>query len=130
MDGPDRGARLAPPTAAVRESFPAGEWADLAALGGPGKDWPEGAAEDFEAFVAARRGVHRRWCVPCTTYWYVAGEDYIGTLIVRHRLTPSWPRPAGMSATTSCPTGGGRVTRMLAAGPAVPAGTMPAPRKS
>lgn len=96
-----------PPTTVVRESFLAGELADLAASGGSG-DWLDGAEEDFAAFVAERRGVRRRWGVPCTTYWYVSGEDYIGTLIVRHRLTPELAEVGGHVGYHVAPPGGGR----------------------
>jgi predicted acetyltransferase len=113
MTDPSR-ARLVPPTTAVRESFLAGERDDLAAPG----DWLQGAEEDFEAFVAARRGVQRRWGVPCTTYWYVSGEDYIGTLIVRHRLTPELAEVGGHVGYHVVPARRrqGHATRMLAAG--------------
>ncbi|WP_433471743.1 GNAT family N-acetyltransferase [Spirillospora sp. CA-142024] len=86
--------RLVPPTTAVRESFLAGERADHLASGDP-MDWLEGAHDDFEAFVARRRGVQWRWGVPCTTLWYVSGERYIGTLIVRHRLTAELAEAGG-----------------------------------
>jgi predicted acetyltransferase len=79
--------RLVAPTTAVRESFLAGERADCVAEGRT-TEVLDRAAEDFDAFVAERRGVYVRWGVPCTTYWYVSGSDYLGTLVVRHRLTP------------------------------------------
>lgn len=117
VDDPSRVPRLVPPTTVVRESFLAGELADLAASGGSG-DWLEGAVEDFAAFVAERRGVRRRWGVPCTTYWYVSGEDYIGTLIVRHRLTPELAEVGGHVGYHVVPAWRrqGHATRMLAAG--------------
>ncbi|MEO3824342.1 GNAT family N-acetyltransferase [Actinomadura sp. B10D3] len=116
MDAPSRTPCLVPPTTAVRESFLAGERADLAASGSG--DWLEGAEEDFEAFVAERRGVQRRWGVPCTTYWYVSGEDYIGTLIIRHRLTPELAEAGGHVGYHVVPARRrqGHATRMLAAG--------------
>jgi predicted acetyltransferase len=74
------------PTTAVRDSYLEGERADCIARGTP-TDWLAGAADDFDAFVEARRGVKTRWEVPSTIFWYVAGPEYIGTLVIRHRLT-------------------------------------------
>jgi predicted acetyltransferase len=86
--------RLVPPTTAVHESFLAGERADHLATG-DSMDWLDEAFDDFDAFVAHRRGVQERWGVPCTTYWYVSAENYIGTLILRHRLTPELSEVGG-----------------------------------
>lgn len=86
----DRPPHLVPPTAAVRDSFLAGERADCLAEGATG-DWTrtlDAAAADFDAFAARVRAVRHRWGVPYSTFWYVSGEHYIGTLIIRHRLTP------------------------------------------
>ena len=30
----------------------------------------------------------RRWGVLSSIFWYVSGEHYVGTLVLRHRLTP------------------------------------------
>ena len=35
------------------------------------------------------------WGVPVTTLWYVDGATYLGTVIVRHRLTPELTRRGG-----------------------------------
>jgi len=109
--------RLTAPTTAVRESFLAGERADHLATGDP-TDWLDEAYRDFDAFVAGRRGVRRRWGVPCTTFWYVSGEDYLGTLIVRHRLTPELAEVGGhVGYHVVAPwRRRGHATRMLAAG--------------
>jgi predicted acetyltransferase len=109
--------RLAAPTTAVRASFLAGERADQAADGGPA-DWLDEAYRDFGAFVARRRGVQERWGVPCTTFWYVSGEHYLGTLIVRHRLTPELAEVGGhVGYHVVTPwRRRGHATRMLAAG--------------
>lgn len=109
--------RLIPPTTAVRESFLAGERADHQATGDP-MDWLEEAYRDFGAFVARRRGVRQRWGVPCTTFWYVAGERYLGTLILRHRLTPELAEFGGhIGYHVVAPwRRRGHATRMLAAG--------------
>jgi predicted acetyltransferase len=79
-------AHLVWPTAAVERSYLAGERADCVARGqSPG--WLGPASEDFEAFVCQRRGVRVRWGVPSTLFWYISDEEYIGTLVIRHRLT-------------------------------------------
>jgi predicted acetyltransferase len=89
--------RLVWPTTAVRDSYLAGERADWLASGTPADrlEVLDAAGEDFDAFVAQRRGVHIRWDVPSTIYWYVSGEYYIGTLVVRHRLTPELAEAGG-----------------------------------
>lgn len=79
--------RLVWPTVAVRDSYLEGERADSKANGTPA-DWLEAAGNDFDAFVAERRGIRTRWDVPSTLYWYVSGEHYLGTLVIRHQLTP------------------------------------------
>jgi predicted acetyltransferase len=50
--------------------------------------WLVDAENDFAGFVAATRGVRTRWGVPSTIFWYCARADYLGTLVVRHELTP------------------------------------------
>lgn len=53
--------------------------------------WQDPAA--FEAFVEAVRAdaleetPRPERHVPCTTLWWVDGEDYLGRLAIRHRLT-------------------------------------------
>lgn len=47
----------------------------------------EEAAADFDAFVRERRAVRQLWGVPVTELWFVEGEEYIGTVVVRHQLT-------------------------------------------
>jgi predicted acetyltransferase len=112
-----RPPRLTAPTTAVRESFLAGERADHLASGDP-MDWLDEAYRDFGAFVARRRGVQHRWGVPCTTFWYLSGEHYLGTLIVRHRLTPDLAEAGGhVGYHVVAPwRRRGHATRMLAAG--------------
>ncbi len=80
--------RLAEPTTAVRISYLTGEQADCQ-LRGTDTAWLGPASEDFDGFVAARRGVSERWGVPSSIFWYVAGEHYLGTLVIRHELTPA-----------------------------------------
>ncbi|MBO2460894.1 GNAT family N-acetyltransferase [Actinomadura violacea] len=93
----DRPPRLVRPTVVVRASFLAGERADRLAEGAT-DDWSrtlDDAARDFDAFVARVGAVRRRWGVPCSTFWYVSGEHYVGTLIIRHRLTPELAEAGG-----------------------------------
>ena len=76
------------------------------------------ASENFAEFVAARRGVRTRWGVPSTVFWYISGEYYLGTLVVRHRLTPELAEVGGhVGYHVVAPwRRQGHATRMLAAG--------------
>ena len=78
--------RLVWPTEEVKVSYLVGEQADCLLRGTP-TQWLGAASEDFAGFVAARRGAMVRWGVPSTIFWYVSGEYYLGTLVIRHRLT-------------------------------------------
>jgi predicted acetyltransferase len=110
-------SRLVWPTVAVRESYLAGERADHLARGIP-TDWLESAGDDFASFVAERRGARTRWGVPSTLFWYVSGEHYLGTLVIRHRLTPALAQAGGhIGYHIVTPwRRQGHATRMLAAG--------------
>lgn len=105
------------PTTAVRESYLSGELADALDRQAP-TDWLASAGEDFEAYVADRRGVRTRWGVPSTIYWYVSGEDYLGTLVIRHELTADLAEVGGHVGYHIVPPWRrqGHATRMLAAG--------------
>lgn len=109
--------RLVWPTTDVRESFLAGELADCELRGTP-KEWLGPAAEDFAGFVAIRRGVRTLWDVPSTVFWYVSGPHYLGTLVVRHELTPELTEVGGnIGYHVVAPwRRQGHATRMLAAG--------------
>jgi predicted acetyltransferase len=89
-----RPPRLMPPTVAVQTSYLTGEQADCLVQHTPA-DWLGPASENFAAYVAERREVAIRWGVPATIFWYVSGEHYLGTLVVRHRLTPDLERAGG-----------------------------------
>ncbi len=110
-------ARLTEPTTAVRVSYLTGEQADCL-LRGTDTDWLGPASEDFDAFVAERVGVSVRWDVPSTVFWYVAGEHYLGTLVVRHELTSELTDVGGnIGYHVVAPWRmQGHATRMLAAG--------------
>jgi predicted acetyltransferase len=105
------------PTTAVRDSFLAGERADCLARG-QSTGWLGAAEDDFEAFVAGGRGVQTRWNVPSTVFWYVSGEHYLGTLVIRHHLTPELAEVGGHIGYHVVPAWRrqGHGTRMLAAG--------------
>ncbi|MBW8482317.1 GNAT family N-acetyltransferase [Actinomadura parmotrematis] len=85
---------LITPTTDLRDSYLAGERADLRAEG-EDERWLDAAEADFAAFVAGRRGVHERWGVPSTYLWYARGAEYLGTLVIRHRLTPELEAEGG-----------------------------------
>jgi predicted acetyltransferase len=110
-------ARLSWPTTEVRTSYLVGEQADCLLRGTP-TDWLGPASADFDAFVAARRGVLTRWDVPSTLFWYVSGEFYLGTLVIRHELTSELAEVGGhVGYHVVAPwRRQGHATRMLAAG--------------
>jgi predicted acetyltransferase len=86
--------RLVEPTVTVRTSYLVGEQADCL-LRGTDTDWLALASESFEDFVEARRGVKQRWGLPTTMFWYVSGEYYLGTLVLRHQLNGELADEAG-----------------------------------
>jgi len=86
--------RLVLPTSLVRDSFLAGMRA-LSEEEGSSTDWLDQAAGDFGALVASRYGTRRLWNVPATELWYVDGPAYIGTVMVRHELTPQLRHEGG-----------------------------------
>jgi predicted acetyltransferase len=109
--------RLVPPSAMVRMSYLTGEQADCLRRG-TDTDWLGPASEDFDSFVAERRGVTTRWDVPASVYWYTAGAHYLGTLVIRHELTPDLLVAGGhVGYHVVAPwQRQGHATRMLAAG--------------
>jgi predicted acetyltransferase len=109
--------RLVWPTTDVRESYLAGERALSRSEGLP-LDPLDRAAEDFPAWVRDWSGVRTRWGVPSTVFWYVAGPEYLGTLVLRHRLTPELAEVGGHIGYHVVPPWRrrGHATRMLAAG--------------
>lgn len=109
--------RLVWPTATVRTSYLVSEQADCL-LRGTDIDWLGPASEDFATFVDVRRGVSPRWGVPSTIFWYVSGEYYLGTLVIRHELTAELSdRGGNIGYHVVAPwRRQGHATRMLAAG--------------
>ena len=99
-------AELSVPTVRVRRSFLAamaefrsegrGDAADTSSIGnelrefGPSWTSPDG----FAGYVKWLRDQVREDAprpeghVPCTTLWWVADDEYLGRIAVRHRLTP------------------------------------------
>jgi len=78
------------PTAAVASSYRAAAAEVLAA----GSRWPyDEDLDDFAAFVdhvrsqALEETPRSDGFVPSTTYWFIDGEDYLGRITIRHRLT-------------------------------------------
>jgi predicted acetyltransferase len=82
------------PTTAVRDSYLAGERA-MSLESGADLGWLDRAAADFDGFVARLAAPIRRWDVPVTQLWYVDGTDYIGSVVIRHELTPALARIGG-----------------------------------
>jgi predicted acetyltransferase len=82
------------PTTFVRDSYLQGETETAIAEGLP-TGWLEEAAADFAGFVAQRRAVRELWGVPVTELWFVDGADYLGTVLIRHRLTAALERAGG-----------------------------------
>jgi predicted acetyltransferase len=85
---------LVSPTTLVRDSFveAAGDLRDEGWL----PEFPaEQVAADFEGYVRRVLDNKHGWDVPITTLWYVDGVTYLGTVIIRHRLTPELTRRGG-----------------------------------
>ncbi len=49
--------------------------------------WLRSASRNFDSFVSERVGVRERWGVPSEVLWFTSEEYYLGTLVIRHRLT-------------------------------------------
>ncbi|HEX9031170.1 MAG TPA: GNAT family N-acetyltransferase [Streptosporangiaceae bacterium] len=86
--------QLATPTTLVRESFLEAV-RDLRDEGWLPQFPVEQVSADFESYVRDLILDTRGWGVPITTLWYVDGETYLGTVIVRHGLTPELRRRGG-----------------------------------
>jgi predicted acetyltransferase len=82
------------PDSTVRESFLAGTRA-MCEEEGTETAWLDEAAADFDALVASRSQMRQMWDVPVTELWYVDGLSYIGTVMIRHELTPALRRDGG-----------------------------------
>jgi predicted acetyltransferase len=52
-------------------------------------------AAGFDGYVKRAGADDHAWGVPVTTLWYVEGATYLGTVIIRHRLTPQLAQNGG-----------------------------------
>ena len=109
--------RLVPPTTAVETAYLVGEQADCVVRGTP-TDWLAAASNDFDGFVAQRLGVQIRHGVRSTIFWYVSRQYYLGSLTIRHELTPELAEVGGHIGyhVVSPWHRQGHATRMLAEG--------------
>lgn len=85
---------LAEPTVLVRDSFieAARDLRDEGWL----PDFPvDEVAVDFGGYVQGVLDEDEYWGVPISTLWYLSGRTYLGTVVIRHRLTPELTRRGG-----------------------------------
>src|ERR1700759_987843 len=103
--------RLRWPTVEGQDSYLAGERAMSRSEGLPPRPLDR-AAEDLTGWGRGRRGV------PPPLFGYVAGRESLGTLVVRHRLTPDLGQFGGHIGYHVVPPWRrqGHAPRMLAAG--------------
>jgi predicted acetyltransferase len=85
---------LAEPTAHVRDSFLEAA-RDLRDEGWLPRFPVEQVSADFGSYVRDILKDTHGWGVPITTLWYVDGTTYLGTVVIRHRLTPELRRRGG-----------------------------------
>lgn len=86
--------QLARPTTLVRDSFLEAA-RDLRDEGWLPQFPVEQASADFESYVRDVLQDTQGWGVPISTLWYVEGVTYLGTVVIRHRLTPDLRRRGG-----------------------------------
>src|SRR6266702_6169812 len=74
-------------------------------------------AADFDGYVQRVLEDKHGWGVPMSTLWYIDGRTYLGTVIIRHRLTPELTRRGGQIGYHVAPRHRrqGHATAMLAA---------------
>jgi predicted acetyltransferase len=116
---------LARPTVLVRDSFVEAA-RDLRDEGWLPEFPVEEVAADFDGYVRRVRAEEQDWGVPVTTLWYIDGTTYLGTVIVRHQLTPELTRHGGHIGYHIAPRHRrqGHATAMLAAALAYCRGTL------
>jgi predicted acetyltransferase len=107
--------QLVEPTSAVKDSYLSGE-RDVCNDEGTSDAFLEHAAADFDQFVSERRAVRTLWGVPITELWFIEGEEYIGTVVIRHELTRELSQSGGHMGFHVVPAmrRRGHGTRMLA----------------
>jgi predicted acetyltransferase len=108
---------LGRPSGTVRESFLSGERSHCD-VDAEDDGYFVSALDDFASYAAQASQVQVLWGVPYTTFWYVRGRQYLGTLILRHRLTPELTDVGGHIGYHVVPQyrRQGHATRMLGAG--------------
>jgi predicted acetyltransferase len=79
---------LVPPTTLVEASYLAGE-REASRVDDTPDGWLAAATADFGAFVEQRCATRVVWDVPVTELWFVDGATYVGTVVLRHGLTPA-----------------------------------------
>jgi predicted acetyltransferase len=112
-------------TALVRDSFVEAAH-DLREEGWLPQFPVEQVAADFDGYVRGVLAEKQGWSVPVTTLWYVDGATYLGTVIIRHQLTPELTRRGGHLGYHVAPRHRrqGHATAMLAAALAYCRGTL------
>jgi predicted acetyltransferase len=85
---------LVKPTTVVRESFIEAA-RDFRSEGWLPEFPVEEVAADFAGYVRRVLAEKQAWGVPASTLWYIDGTTYLGTIIIRHRLTPLLTRRGG-----------------------------------
>jgi predicted acetyltransferase len=86
--------RLAAPTTAVRDSFVEAA-RDLRDEGWLPEFPVDEVAANFDGYVQRVLDEKQYWGVPISTLWYIDRASYLGTVIIRHRLTPGLARRGG-----------------------------------
>jgi predicted acetyltransferase len=117
--------QLARPSALVRDSFIEAA-RDLRDEGWLPQFPVQEVAADFGGYLHRVLADERGWGVPVTTLWYIDGATYLGTVVVRHRLTPELTRRGGHIGYHVAPRHRrrGHATAMLAAALDYYAGTL------
>lgn len=82
------------PTEAVRDSFVEAA-RDLRDEGWLPEFPVDEVAANFGDYVRRTLSEKEFWDVPISTLWYTDGPCYLGTVIIRHRLTPELSRQGG-----------------------------------
>jgi predicted acetyltransferase len=82
------------PTSSVQHSYLRGE-REVCSEEGISDAHLDEAAEDFSEFVRKRREVRQLWGVRVTELWFVQGDEYIGTVVIRHELTQELSESGG-----------------------------------